>query len=216
MKKKLDRTVIGIDEVGRGPLAGPVTVAAVMASARFWRSTAALSVPLRDSKRLSPRQREVWFRHVRAEATHGTVHYALASVFPRVIDRVNITRAANLAATRAFKRLVSSMGYRVSGMSVILDGGLYLNKIRDTKYKILNTNTVIKGDERFPSIMLASIVAKVTRDRAMKRLHVRFPVYGFDKHKGYGTKRHLQVLKKRGPSEAHRLTFVHARHTIKR
>lgn len=200
--------MVGIDEVGRGPLAGPVTVAAVTATEAFWRSAAALPVPLRDSKRLSPRQREAWFRHVRTEAVRGTVRYALAGVSAPVIDRVNVTRAANRAATRAFKRLVSSMEYKVSGVNVILDGGLYLNKIRDTKYKILNTNTVVRGDERFPAVALASIIAKVSRDRTMGRFHKRFPAYGFHIHKGYGTPRHLRALKKHGPSKIHRLTFI--------
>lgn len=200
--------VVGIDEVGRGPLAGPVTVAAVTASARFWRSAKRFNVPLRDSKRLSARQREMWFRHVRTEAARGTVRYVLANVYPKTIDRVNITQAANLAATRAFERLVTRHNLPLARTKVFLDGGLYLRERRLFALGYGRTpKTMVKGDERFPSIMLASIVAKVTRDRTMKRLHGRFPVYGFNEHKGYGTKRHIRAIKKHGSSKVHRLTF---------
>lgn len=201
--------VVGIDEVGRGPLAGPVTVAAVTASARFWRSARRFNVPLRDSKRLSARQREAWLRHVRAEVAHGTVRYVLANVYPKTIDRVNITQAANLAATRAFARLATRHRLPLAHTKVLLDGGLYLRERRLFALGYGRTpKTMVKGDERFPAIMLASIIAKVSRDRAMKRLHGRFPVYGFDEHKGYGTKRHMRALKKHGSCEAHRLTFI--------
>ncbi len=207
--------IVGIDEVGRGPLAGPVTVAAVTASARFWRSARHFNVPLRDSKGLSARQREVWLRHVRVEAAHGTVRYALANVYPRTIDRINITRAANLAATRAFARLTTRHNLPLARTRVLLDGGLYLRESALFKLGYGRTpKTMVKGDERFPPIMLASIVAKVSRDRAMRRLHSRFPAYGFDEHKGYGTKRHIRAIKKHGLSEVHRLTFIHVRHTM--
>ncbi|MFH1193013.1 MAG: ribonuclease HII [Candidatus Jorgensenbacteria bacterium] len=202
-------SLVGIDEVGRGPLAGPVTVAAVTASARFWRSAKRVGVPLRDSKQLSARQRETWLRHMRTEAARGTVRYALASVYPKTIDRVNITQAANLAATRAFARLAVRHKLSLAHTRVLLDGGLYLRESALFRLGYGRTpKTIVKGDERFPPIMLASIVAKVTRDRAMVRLHRRFPVYGFDEHKGYGTKRHIRAIKKHGSSEAHRLTFI--------
>ncbi|MDO8556890.1 MAG: ribonuclease HII [Candidatus Jorgensenbacteria bacterium] len=205
--------IIGIDEVGRGPLAGPVTVAAVALPRRV--SSIKYKVPsiqkkkkgvirLRDSKKLSPEQRETWFQWVKEKK----IPYAIASVSPRVIDKINITQAANLAATRAFKKLITKHKISISGTRVFLDGGLYVNKFP----KLLTTNyklqTIIKGDEKIPAISLASIVAKVTRDKRMARLHKKYPRYNFHIHKGYGTRAHIAALVKYGPSDIHRLTFI--------
>ena len=212
MKK---RYVIGIDEVGRGPLAGPVTVAAVALPATVSRKYLVSSSkytlpPLRDSKRLTGKQREKWYRHLK---NHSQIQYAVCHVQPSVIDRMNIREAANLAATRAFEKLLEqfasfpSLGRIMKHLSVLLDGGLYLN---DSGFKIQDsrTRTVIRGDEKYIAIKLASIVAKVRRDRLMIRYHKRYPKFGFHIHKGYGTKAHMKAVRKHGVSAVHRQSFL--------
>ena len=201
MRKKTNY-LIGIDEVGRGCLAGPVTVAVLLLPGRFnFRRT--LNLPaLKDSKKLSAQQRHKWFEWIKKRG----LLYVIARVYPRTIDRINISRAANLAATRAFKKLCSMLDIR-DVRCVLLDGGLYLNRSRVNSQELI-VKTVVRGDEKYNCIKLASIVAKVTRDRVMKRNHKKFPQYEFDKHKGYGTKIHMAAIKKHGPSKIHRLTFL--------
>ncbi len=211
MAKRI-KYIIGIDEVGRGPLAGPVVVAALAVPTKLRIKNAELrknfkSAKLRDSKKLSLKQREIWFEYVKK---HPKIFYAIASVSPKVIDKINISNAANLAATRAFQKLVNT--YAIASVltknnnvnvKIFLDGGLYLNK----KYPRLSASTIIKGDEKIPVISFASIVAKVTRDRMMRKLHKKYPQYGFDKHKGYGTKEHFKAIRKHGLSPIHRKSF---------
>ncbi len=191
---------IGIDEVGRGALAGPVMVAAaaVIPNIRF--SISKLG-PLRDSKKLTPKQREAWFARFK---THPGISFAVARIYPRRIERLNISRAANLAARHAYQRLISNIQYPVSNVRVYLDGGLFLGS---RQAQPSNAITLVKGDEKITAIKIASIVAKVHRDRFMCRLSKRYSAYGFDVHKGYGTKKHYAALKKFGMSEAHRKTF---------
>jgi len=195
--------IIGIDEVGRGPLAGPVTVAAI--AIRQNTKYKIQNTKLRDSKKLSEKQREIWFKFIKKN-----FKYAVASVSPRTIDKINISKAANLAATRALKRLLMKHRLPRKKIKIFLDGGLYINKFQITKSKC-QTNykiqTIIKGDEKVPAIALASIVAKVTRDKRMKKLHKKYPKYGFNKHKGYGTKKHIKAIKKHDLTDIHRKTF---------
>jgi len=191
--------IVGIDEVGRGSLAGPVVVGAVAlpVGKKF--------INLRDSKKLTPRARENWFDFVKGEKD---IFYATARVYHNKIDKVNIAEAANAASTKAFLKLISRSK---SGdvVKVYLDGGLYLNeevvlkKIRSA----FRVKTVIKGDEKINSIKLASIMAKVTRDRYMVKLHDRYPRYGFNLHKGYGTEIHRRAIKRYGLSKIHRRSF---------
>jgi len=195
------RYIVGIDEVGRGALAGPVVVAAVaVATAANFRSSK-LKVNLRDSKELTAKQREEWFRYIEA---HPRISYALARVYPRAIERMNITKAANLAALRAYRKLTSRLRHSISNMRVYLDGGLYLGSGEQPS----NARTIVRGDQKYKAIKFASIIAKVSRDQLMRGLAKRYPEYGFEIHKGYGTKLHRMALKKHGPSEAHRLTFL--------
>ncbi|MBI4033987.1 MAG: ribonuclease HII [Candidatus Brennerbacteria bacterium] len=194
-----NKFIVGIDEVGRGPLAGPILVAAVLCPSGFRPRCRAL--PLRDSKKLTVIQKQGWFGYIGA---HPKISFATARVYPRGIDRLNVARAANRAATRAFLKLVGR-GWVVGGRTnVYLDGGLYL---QPTTYN-LKPKTLVRGDEKINAIKLASIIAKVTRDRYMTKLHKRYPNYGFDEHKGYGTKKHKRALKKHGPTKFHRLTFI--------
>lgn len=233
-KSKKPKYIIGIDEVGRGPLAGPVVVAALALpqnsclsgrQAKLRIKNAELRTTeksknseflilhsklakLRDSKKLSPQQREKWFDWVK----ENKILYAVASVSPRIIDKINISNAANLAAQNALERLIKNAvpagrqaKLRIKNCKVFLDGGLYLkrSKIQDLRFK-----TVIRGDEKIPAISLASIVAKVTRDKKMKEFHKKYPRYGFDKHKGYGTKYHIRAIKRNGVSKIHRKSFL--------
>jgi len=192
--------VIGIDEVGRGSLAGPVVVAAVSIRSGHAISNSRLG-RLRDSKHLTRKQREGWSRHFK---NHPQVTHMIARVYPRTIERINISRAANTAASRAFQRLSECNGFTRSNHKIFLDGGLFLG--RDKNFP--NAKTVVRGDQKIPAIKIASIIAKVSRDRFMKRLAMRYPKYGFEIHKGYGTELHRKALKKHGPSNAHRLTFL--------
>ena len=208
-RRRAMRWVIGVDEVGRGALAGPVTVAAAAFAVDVYGS--ALYAPfrtLKDSKKLSAQQREFWAKEL---ANSATVRFAIARVYPRGIERLNISAAANRAAQTAFLRLLKRYNMPAS-TAIFLDGGLYLgSKIRqekDVAEANIKAKTVIKGDEKIPAVAAASIIAKVSRDGFMRRLAKRYPEYGFEVHKGYGTAAHLRAIKKNGPCAAHRLTFL--------
>lgn len=195
--------LIGIDEVGRGSLAGPVTVVAVAIPHNF--KFKIQNLKLRDSKKLSAKQREEIFRIIKK---HPRVLHARANVYPRVIDRINISQAANLAATRAFARLITNNRKLItSKIKVFLDGGLFLSKSLVDRNKLL-VRTIVRGDEKFNAIKLASIVAKVGRDRIVSRYDREFPKYEFAAHKGYGTRAHIKAIKKHGICDRHRLSFV--------
>ncbi len=192
--------VIGIDEVGRGPLAGPVVVCALALNQKTNKSKN--HPPLRDSKKLSAAQREAWCEWIKAQPN---IMYALARVRPKTIDRINISQAANLAATRACLRLCKKLDIKKEKIKVLLDGGLYLKKpIPRNLFPV----TYVKGDELYPVISLASIVAKVSRDRIMQKLDKQFPEYGFAVHKGYGTRAHYAALERHGPCIIHRKSFL--------
>ncbi|MBU6500859.1 MAG: ribonuclease HII [Patescibacteria group bacterium] len=190
--------IIGIDEVGRGSLAGPVTVAVACMPWNLKIINRSLG-KLRDSKKLTAKQRERWFNFFK---NHNGINCALARVFPRQIEKINISQAANLAALRAYKKL--NFKLKISNAKIFLDGGLFLGRGEQPK----NAKTVIRGDEKIRAVSIASIIAKVSRDRAMVRLARVYPQYGFDVNKGYGTRKHLKAIKKHGPSKVHRLTFL--------
>lgn len=209
MTKKI-KYIIGIDEVGRGPLAGPVTVAAVAVTVNSKFRIKNAKLKLKDSKKLLPKQREEWFYFIKQQK----ISFAIASVSPKIIDKINISNAANLAATRAVKKLlISNQQLIINSCKIFLDGGLYLNKnirvypLLKKFNPFLSASTIIKGDEKIPAISLASIVAKVARDRMMMNIHKKYPRYVFDKHKGYGTKQHIKMIKKYGLSPIHRKSF---------
>lgn len=187
------RITIGIDEVGRGALAGPVVVGAVLVRGPMRWHHPKLG-RIRDSKKLTPRMRDVWFKYL---VQHQSLQWKVTKVSPRIIDRINISQAANHGAHRLVRRFAIS---RVPSF-VWLDGGLVLPKSIPHK-------ALIRGDERKPIIAAASIIAKVCRDRAMKRMSRRIPNYGFEIHKGYGTRKHLAAIAIRGPSLVHRNSFA--------
>ena len=176
--------VAGVDEAGRGPLAGPVMAAAVILDDRR------PIVGLADSKKISPRRREALFDEIRAKALCCSI--AQASV--EEIDALNILQATLLAMRRAV------MGLRLPPKLVLVDGNrLPVLDIR--------AEAIVKGDDKVPAISAASILAKVSRDRWGQEYHQHFPQYGFDQHKGYGTADHLAALRLHGPCPQHRRTF---------
>lgn len=197
MKKKF---IVGIDEVGRGCLAGPVVVGAVLVQRgkRFYSKKLG---KLRDSKKLTVRAREAW----NAKFKEDSLPMATARVYPTVIDRINISKAANLAALRAFTRLIKASNLPPEACSVFLDGGLYLG---NGPFRFPFAKTVIGGDRKIKVVAAASIAAKVSRDRLMARLSKKYPEYGLEIHKGYGTKNHIKAIKTHGLSDIHRRSFT--------
>lgn len=194
------RFIIGIDEVGRGCLAGPITVAvaAIPYGMRFR--------DLRDSKRFSALQRGKWLEKI---LNNPRIRHAKADASPCTIDRINVSQAANLAATRALEKLLTANTQLIAKNTLIfLDGGLFLRPALLKKFPKLGFATVIKADEKFSAVKIASIIAKEHRDGLMANLDARHPGYGLAKHKGYATKVHQAAVRKLGPSPIHRLTFL--------
>ncbi len=190
--------LIGIDEAGRGPLAGPISVGVFSV-----RSKDILKKfrGVKDSKQLSELQREEWFRTIKQHKKDGSILYAVSFSSSEVIDTKGLTRATRSAMNRCLKRL-EKHHFAVKKSRILLDGSLYA----PARYP--NQMTIIDGDAKEPIIALASICAKVLRDRKMKRLAKEFPQYGFEIHKGYGTKAHYKAIKKHGMSPIHRRSFL--------
>ena len=193
LRRKGRKIVVGVDEVGRGPLAGPVTAAAVVVGRV---SEKRFRLPeLRDSKKLTPAQREEFFVTFTKDPS---IVWAVSSVYPKVIDRINIYEAVRVASKRAVLSLEKRIGDRAH--MVLLDGNITLKLDREQE-------AIVKGDEKIASCAIASILAKVTRDRMMMQYHKKYPEYRFDLHKGYGTKLHFTMIKKYGRSPIHRMSF---------
>ncbi len=180
--------VAGVDEAGRGPLAGPVCAAAVILPPD------AVIEGINDSKKLSAKKRDMLFDVIKEVA----LSYSVEFVYPDVIDSINIKKATSLAMHNAVKNLETAADF------VIIDGND--NIPYDIPYRY-----VIKGDAKSQSIAAASILAKVSRDRLMEKLDEEYPQYGFAKHKGYGTKAHIEAIQKYGVSEVHRKSFMTAK-----
>ncbi len=177
--------VCGVDEAGRGPLAGPVCAAAVILPRD-------LEIEgLNDSKKLSDKRRRALFEQITAQA----VSYGIAFATEQEIDEINILQATFLAMRRAMERLT------VRPSIALIDGN------RETDFG-LPVRTIVKGDSLSANIAAASILAKVTRDDFMMRQAELYPQYGFDVHKGYGTRAHYDALRKYGPCPIHRRTFL--------
>lgn len=178
------KLIAGVDEAGRGPLAGPVVSAAVILKKRSFKNR------IDDSKALSPLQRERAAIEIREKA-----FVSLGVVSERIIDRINILEATLLSMQKALFFL------RPHPELILVDGNVPI----DTQIPFKN---IIDGDAKSLSIACASIIAKVARDRIMSIYHKAWPGYGFLEHKGYGTKKHFEILRKIGPSPIHRLTFA--------
>jgi ribonuclease HII len=179
--------IAGVDEAGRGPLAGPVSAAAVILPDDFDHPI------LNDSKQLSEVRREVLYEEI-VSGEMGVVAWCSAMASVEEIETVNILQATHLAMGRAVD------GLAVKPDIVLIDG----RPVKNFAHSHLG---IIKGDSKSLSIAAASIIAKVERDRLMVAYAEEFPQYGFEKHKGYGTKQHLEALEKHGPCPIHRKTF---------
>ncbi len=196
-KQKITHTV-GIDEAGRGPLAGPVAVGAVVFAHKHRSLFNKTFRGVKDSKQLSAEGREEWFKILKQAQKDGWVRFSVSLVGAPNIDSKGIVPAIRLALRRSLARLDCSQ----KNTHVLLDGGLRAPASYTTQ------STIIKGDEKEAVIALASIVAKVTRDRIMHRAEKKYPEYGFPAHKGYGTKKHYEMISKHGMCPLHRRTFL--------
>ena len=177
--------VCGVDEAGRGPLCGPVVAAACILPVGLYIEG------LNDSKKLSPKKRKLVFEEIKKHA----IAYCIAEASVEEIDALNILEADMLAMKRAVE------GLSVKADFAIIDGNV-------SRGFNIPTMTVIKGDATSPSIAAASILAKVTRDEMCEQMDKDYPQYGIGKHKGYGTKQHMDALRKYGPSPIHRKKFI--------
>lgn len=192
MRQGAVETVIGVDEAGRGCLAGPIFAAAVILS-----SPTGLSA-VNDSKRLTATQRETLATEIKTRA----LAWAVAAASPREIDQRGIDWANRVVFTRAIRQLQQYIAFDRQRMHVLIDG------IRPALRCPLPQTLIKRGDEKSLSIAAASILAKTTRDRyCIDTMHVRYPQYGFDRHKGYGTRAHREAIQSWGPSREHRHLF---------
>ncbi len=183
--------IAGVDEAGRGPLAGPVVTAAVVFPAAWISSGLPAELEgLNDSKQLTAAQRERYFEYLQS---CSRIRFAIAKIDAEEIDRINILAATHLGMNRAIEE--------VRPDHVLIDG-LHVRSVRRPQ------TALVKGDSRSYSIAAASVLAKVTRDRIMQDYDRQFPRYGFADHKGYGTARHLAAIAEHGPCPIHRRSFA--------
>ena len=180
----MKQIIAGVDEVGRGSLIGPVYAAAVILKKNIKKNI------IKDSKKLSKKKREILFRYIKKNS-----YWSLASASLQEIEKLNIFNASLLAMTRAIKKL------KKKPKLVIVDG------IKSPNLKNYKIKSLIEGDGKIPEIAAASIIAKVFRDRLMKRMSKKFVGYAWEKNAGYGTKGHFIALKKLGVTKYHRRNF---------
>jgi len=208
------KNIIAIDEVGMGCLAGPVVVCGVLFSQNFYARAYKDLYRIRDSKLLSAGQRENFVSQL-IKKKH--LKFAISYCFPKTIDKINIYQSVRLAMRRAILRLENSkskirklrntqnsnLGFRASNfkMIVLVDGPAKIKGLD------IEQMAIVRGDRKVFAISCASIIAKVFRDKMMARYAKKYPQYGFEKHKGYGTKYHYAKLASFGPSEIHRKSF---------
>lgn len=191
--KKGYKGVVGIDEVGRGPFAGPVVAAALMVYPKYQRKIVTVFKGLADSKKLSEQKREYFFQ---LAFEHPGIAWGIGKSSEKEIDKINILEGTK----RAMEKAVGALKKKKSVDYLLLDGNF---SIRSTLWQ----KSVIRGDEKIFSCALASVIAKVTRDRIMVKYHEKYPEYGFNTNKGYGTTFHRLVIKKYGLCPIHRRSF---------
>lgn len=190
---------IGIDEVGRGPIAGPVAVGACVLLQKLPRG---FTAGLRDSKKLSEKKREEWLVKMKQAQKDGLLDFVVSYMSHKIIDTKGLSYAIRTALSRSLDQVVKRNNLKIKQCQILLDGGL--KAPADFKKQ----KTIIKGDEKIPAISLASIAAKVSRDALMKKLARKYPEYGFEVHKGYGTKKHYENVAKFGTCYLHRVSFL--------
>lgn len=207
-----NKIIVGIDEAGRGPLAGPVTVGALGADKKMekWLLKNLFDNKLRDSKKLSSKKREEIYKRLLELKKENKITFAVSHISNKIIDKRGIGYAIKLSIKKCLDKISSDytlfrgreiLYNNIRNFEIRLDGSLKAPE------EFKNQKTIIKGDEKDVFIACASIVAKVSRDRMMSRLASKYSKYGFEIHKGYGTKEHLRLIKKHGLSDLHRWSF---------
>lgn len=201
MAKKTQKTtyIVGVDEAGRGPVAGPVAVGVFMIKASDLKAfqKKGLFESLRDSKKLSEKKRNEWLVWIKEMQSKEKCTYAVGYGSAAMID----SKGIEYAVRRAMKKAFDTIGVPVANTHVLLDGRLHAPEE-------FSQETIIKGDEKEPAISLASICAKVMRDKKVCQFAKKYPEYKFELHKGYGTKAHYDALKKHGVCKEHRISFL--------
>lgn len=221
----MSKYIVGIDEVGRGPVAGPVMVGAFIFLVldfedQIKKYSIENKLPLRDSKKLTQIQKEKWVKYFKEEKEKGNCDFAVSSVSAIDIDKIGIVPSIQKALNNSLSKITAqeillgrssdeggrgarpSQEVSPSSFYVYLDGGL------KAPVEYVNQETIIKGDELHPVISCASIVAKVTRDALMDKYGLEYVGYGFENHAGYGTPAHYDAIKKYGITPLHRKTFL--------
>jgi ribonuclease HII len=191
LMRKGYKFIAGVDEAGRGPLAGPVVAGAVIFGSDSEIVNELIAIGIRDSKQLSGKRRELLYDFISEKA----VSWAVEVVSEEIIDEINILNATKLAMKRAVQKL------KVKPDFLIIDGNATLDDFP------ISQMAIPKADQNIFSVSAASIMAKVTRDRILVELNEKYPGYDFHKHKGYGTKSHMDILKEKGPCPIHRKSF---------
>jgi len=189
--QKYNTPILGIDEAGRGPLCGPVVSACA-----WWHTFPESDLGIKDSKKLTPAKRTSIFEKLEDLNKKKHISWGIGIVSSFAIDEINILNATKLSMYNAFKRCKKPS----SLFTTLIDGNQNVTSID-------NAQTVIKGDQHSFSIATASIIAKVIRDQIMKKIHILYPYYHLDQHKGYGTKLHKEKIKELGFTPYHRRTF---------
>ena len=192
IEKSINGPVIGLDEVGRGPLAGPVVSCGCMF---FDYDKLSHPIQITDSKNLSAKKRRELVLYFYKLQKEKLLKFNLSLATVKEIDELNILGATKLSMKRVIDK------FKEKNFSIIIDGNFSL------EYKNLNEKSIIGGDKKSISIAAASIIAKVYRDRLMSFLHVKFPMYGWKKNSGYGTKQHIEAINKYGVEIFHRKSF---------
>jgi ribonuclease HII len=200
----MPKYLIGLDEVGRGALAGPVFVSAVLIPKKLKIGNKKLG-KIYDSKKLNPVKRFLWYKYL---VNDLKIKFVVSKVSSKKIDEINISTAANLAAFKCIRRIIDQNNLKQKDFKILLDGGLYLKSKDFQEEFFLSAKTIIHGDKKYNVIKIASIIAKIKRDKFMENLDKKYPQYLFQKNKGYGTKLHLKLVKNYGPTPIHRLTFL--------
>lgn len=195
--------ILSIDEAGRGPLAGPVTISGILLDIESIKEIQKLKY-LNDSKKISPKKR----LSLKYDIEKIVLSYEFCNISVEIIDKINIYEATKIGIFNIFQKIIDK-NKNIKNIAILIDGKFTgLEKMFD-KYKYINYNIefIIKGDSLCPSIAAASILAKTYRDEYMISMHEKYPLYEFKKHKGYGTKLHLEKIKLYGPSDIHRKSF---------